>query len=138
MKATELRIGNYINTINRGGEVHLPDDTVFTIQKLGSKCELCIIDKKPWEEINLPEIFYYDLSPIPLTEEWLLKFGFNLLGNTISHACFGDNPITHDYMIKLIKTDKEWFYKNSYHEIKYVHQLQNLYFALTGEELKTS
>ena len=28
------------------------------------------------------------------------------------------------------------FYINGYHEIKYVHQLQNLYFALTGEELE--
>ena len=32
-------------------------------------------------------------------------------------------------------TLKECFYKNGYFIIKYVHQLQNLYFALTGEEL---
>ena len=62
-----------------------------------------------------------NIKPIPLTEEWLVKFGFK-------------------------KGVKGWFktldknYKFNlylYHDSKYksVHQLQNLYFALTNEEL---
>ena len=132
MKNTELRIGNYINTINRGSEVHLPDDIVFIIQKLGSKCELCRIDKKPWEEIKLPEIPYYDLSPIPLTEEWLLKFGFEW---KIQHQGFYNGRFKID---EKYKEGYRLYFGGEKIDVKHVHQLQNLYFALTGEELKTT
>lgn len=74
-------------------------------------------------------------EPIQLTEEWLLKFGFdfyqnigarkfmnfgNLIIETNAHK---DIPVYYTEQRELICI------------IKYVHQLQNLYFALTGEEL---
>lgn len=74
-------------------------------------------------------------SEIPLTEEWLIKFGFEK-----------DNE--YKYFVKEIKTYKEFILdfstqSNSWFlcdtdvdtDIKYVHQLQNLYFALTNKEL---
>ena len=73
-------------------------------------------------------------QPIPLTEEWLLKFGFEeksksknfYLGNFRFHI---SKPANYDGFIFCdgydVITDR----------IKYVHQLQNLYFALIGEEL---
>ena len=30
----------------------------------------------------------------------------------------------------------KWYYSPKFNKIKYVHQLQNLYFTLTGEELQ--
>lgn len=79
-------------------------------------------------------------TPIPLTEEWLLKFGFednsyarfykyvdNEFYITVSfkdyaHTQLSEHPVeVNDYSLPL--------------DCKYVHQLQNLYFALTGEEL---
>lgn len=72
------------------------------------------------------------VDPIPLTEEWLLKFWMND-GAVIS--------IADEDFIHWTKDDGVFLYGSSYStpvyldNIKYVHQLQNLYFALTGEEL---
>ncbi len=69
-----------------------------------------------------------DITPIELNEEWLVKFGakkldykqYNLNGLIIQKKKNG-------YMT--------WVNNNLPVEIKHVHRLQNLYFALTGEEL---
>ena len=107
----ELRIGNYVEY---NGE----------IIKLDGSLLCCYIQN----ELEFP------LNPIPLTEEILLKFGFEeksksknfYLGNFRFHI---SKPANYDGFIFCdgydVITDK----------IKYVHQLQNLYFALTGEEL---
>ena len=74
-------------------------------------------------------------EPIQLTEEWLIKFGLN---KTVDHP--GRKLYEHDDIIPLWFSDKRVitdFYASRVRirECKYVHQLQNLYFALTGEEL---
>lgn len=79
-----------------------------------------------------------DVKPIPLTEEWLLKMGFEKLttkkpsgykssiyaygGSASLCVCFDDGRLSVDF----------W----QGNEKKYVHELQNFIFALTGEELK--
>jgi hypothetical protein len=72
-----------------------------------------------------------EIEPIPLTEEWLLKFGFHL----DSYKNFELNNININRLnFKLtIFEDDDWY--DIPIKTKYVHQLQNLYFALTGEEL---
>jgi hypothetical protein len=70
---------------------------------------------------------HHQYNPIPLTDEWFDKFGFK--GNELTAAHnrlvrFGDH-IGISGMLGVVKPV----------ECKYVHQLQNLYFALTGEEL---
>ena len=80
------------------------------------------------------------LRPIPLTEEWLVKFGW---GKSDEHElCDNSNEIVfvYDWHFKRleIQIDTEHVgveYKLDH--IKHVHQLQNLYFALTDEELTT-
>lgn len=80
------------------------------------------------------------LEPIPLTEEWLVKMGFEkridrIIGNVYT---YGINKRTDDFMLSIQQTDvnkNDFFYRNSFHRINYLHQLQNLYFALTVEEL---
>ncbi|MDQ7949536.1 MAG: hypothetical protein AAGB30_11035 [Pedobacter sp.] len=79
------------------------------------------------------------VRPIPLTLEWLVRFGFNKkLGlaqgievhvlEKLTIAKMGDRYIpaflNHNDEISLIGS-----------EVKFVHQLQNLYIALTGDEL---
>ena len=114
MKANELRIGNYITF-----------DTV---------------DKPSYFEINL--FNYLDrLKPIQLTEEWLLKAGFKYKKyhpTTIGSAyVFGSGLYVLNNGFSLVfQTDKKSFYfEFSDRYIKYVHELQNIYFALTGVEL---
>lgn len=83
-----------------------------------------------------------DIKPIPLTEEWLLKFGFEKKGSLF--VLEFDKKIMAISMI-----DKSYgLYNNQYcfqignsynagkHRIMYVHQLQNIYFALTNKELE--
>lgn len=68
-----------------------------------------------------------DITPMKLTEEWLKKLGFK--------------PFQKDWSIKglIIHSRKRGFIvRKSIPQIQYVHQLQNLYFALTGIELQLS
>jgi len=66
-------------------------------------------------------------KPILITEEWLLKFGFE---NDDDQRYFKNG-------IYLILYDEGCTILHNQIHINYfyVHQLQNLYFALTGKEL---
>ena len=99
-----------------------------------------------WFEINVTAVHILSAAngmffqPIPLTEERLLKFGFKNTDNEIDYSDFVKSHVS----INGCGSDKqEPFsfvlyinYREHKIEIKYVHQLQNLYFALTGEELQ--
>ena len=80
--------------------------------------------------------FYVDYDPIELNEDWLLKFGFIESNNTEFHTYDKDKLSIH---LKSKQYANGRTYFNSWciieKQIKHVHQLQNLYFALTGEEL---
>lgn len=86
------------------------------------------------------------ISPILLTEEWLLKFGFELSDNDLYSLGFIQNLLCFPFWFRIEKSlecNLEIVNKcddeiTSIHiiNIKYVHQLQNLYFAITGYELE--
>lgn len=116
MKATELRIGNYLN----GKQGHV------IITEIRTNNSVKILDNT--------SSFYVGtcLQPIPLTEEWLLKFGFKQISERvyIKNYHYGyEFGITNIFIIK----NDNYFMR--YKHIQHVHELQNLYFALTGEEL---
>lgn len=74
-----------------------------------------------------------DVYGIPLTEEWLVKFGFEKREDD-----FYKYPLCIDFIysnLSVLIYDGRNYFVDSHDKIKYVHQLQNLYFALTGEEL---
>lgn len=66
-----------------------------------------------------------DIEPIPLTEEWLVKLGFEKI-------LWDDFTFFRNKGLD-IEIHNGGFYANR--KIENVHTLQNLYFALTGEEL---
>jgi hypothetical protein len=68
-----------------------------------------------------------DFEPILLTEEWLERFGFEEVDKKL---------FIHQLLPLSIKKSIGFYMTNVTNEINSVHQLQNLYFALTGEELK--
>jgi hypothetical protein len=75
-----------------------------------------------------------ECQPIPLTEEWLVKFGFqndddDWLIDIDDRNCIHINLKKKRTLLE--SYDGLLTVKN----IEYVHFLQNLYFALTGEEL---
>lgn len=122
IKVNELRVGNYVSDIHAGVLFY------SSVVKLDySKCYYGGFNSS-----------YSDLIPIPLTEEWLLKFGFIEI-NEFSIAktyCLVIDGIIKYKIHKGIDLDY-FVMPNEYNPIKfkYVHQLQNLHFALTGQEL---
>lgn len=114
IKANELRIGNWVFQENR--HVQLNEDDL---------------------EVLFAARNYEDYNPIQLTPEILEKCGFKMdSGADFTHTDSG---------LKLFSGHHEFNYWGSTHNakdfdtsIKYLHQLQNLYFALTGEELKVT
>ena len=106
MKSTELRIGNLVRD--------------FT-----DHCNINILA----EDLTNTKNF----QPIPLTEDWLLKFGFEKEFDYWCHSA--------EYFEIAETTEGNWCnsingyeYRNG-NNFQHVHQLQNLYHALTGEEL---
>ena len=117
MKANELRIGNLV-------EYKITDDLDERIEWW----EVSEIDSEDLKIIDDDD----DYRPIPLTEEWLKKLGFEL-----KYGCF---LLSTNRGTILIEEDLAQISSVISHDgfmapCKYVHQLQNLYFALTGSEL---
>jgi len=115
MKRTELRVGNLILL------------GLSEILEVRSIHPLCIIVTDANREIHFDSV-----RPIPLTEDWLEKFGFK---NTDAGWSNGTKANLHKtvnggYMLP------SFGHHDFVTELKYVHQLQNLYFALTGKELE--
>lgn len=86
-------------------------------------------------------------SPIPLTEYWLLRMGFSIgygvFKNGLYRDTFGDKvlliekPILYSNHAVLVKIDGgKKLVLTVCETLGYVHQLQNLFFALTGQELE--
>ena len=78
-----------------------------------------------------------EAEPIPLTEEWLIKFGFE---KSIDEYWTIDGSslwwlLSKSKNVGIKLMDNEVFGVMNRYKIEYVHQLQNLYFALTGKEL---
>ena len=117
MKANELRIGNWV--------------MVFPVKNPQQVCDVM------FDSVNTESVFgqhYGEVEPIQLTEEWLLKFGFE---KTMSWTYVKD--LVGNLKLVYYLGEKGWSigFKSysDFPNLKYVHQLQNLYFALTGEEL---
>ena len=83
-------------------------------------------------------VFQYDCKPIELNEEWLVKFGFskhNKEGSTIINYSIVKDDWDY-FTVFAIDIKKGLGFAGCKYKIKYVNQLQNLYFTLTGEELE--
>jgi hypothetical protein len=128
IKATELRVGNIVRTHNKGSKVFIPEMD-FVIQGI------TIFKRVVFGHSYNVTGFERDEKHIvgtPLTELWLLKFGFKHFTESWYEKGFLSISIEHG-----VELNDEY---NSTiklpYEIQYVHQLQNLYFALTGKELE--
>lgn len=116
IQATELRIGNYLRLTASS-----PTETVSAIGQVSGIVKDMVI---MGDGLASP---FRNLEPIPLTEEWLLKAGFEKFGNVY----FGGHKVN----LTITESFETIFNDLLAIKLNYVHQLQNLYFALTGEEL---
>ena len=123
MKANELRIGNWV--LEEHEEIH--GIVSLTIHKFS--------------------IGQINLDPIPLKEDWLLKHGFFIENfdytipisecKVVWLTLIPQDEECTAYSVCVTQTDENEDDQNVFlSDISYVHQVQNLYFALTGNELK--
>jgi hypothetical protein len=139
MKANELRIGNWVYDYDE---------------------ELIIVSGISYGYVyssKLGETTLARIKPIPLTEEWLVKFGlvydgsnffYDYLNNdsineTLSLETTGgiDDLGTIEIGIFSAKFDnwgviEDTMINCTLKHIKYVHQLQNLFYILNGKDLE--
>ena len=138
MKSTELRLGNYFNPIDRSNQVHLPlTGFIFKVLKIGIfDVEAIQFDKHPAQVEKYDFFPTNDTSPILLSEEWLLKLGFERKYNNDKPVWVINHYMFLDFSFHISAKESGFFSFNCFlKELKYVHELQNLYFALTGDEL---
>jgi hypothetical protein len=131
MKASELRIGNLVLS-SSGKEIKVEELRRLSPTSKNKNIGVAYRGGADWCDIN-----YIDL--IPLTEEWLKRFGFELLGAVGKTKIYGNGILEvelnsgDDTFISLNLDGNEAVCFLRY--CNEVHTLQNLHFALTGEEL---
>lgn len=117
IQINELRIGNYVYYNNEHKEVGV-------ITKIITE----IIPQVDYVGINHRNEIHYQskhINAIPLNVTWLKNFGYKKENNDFYNL----GHIVWNYDYNHLVCNKNGI------TLKYVHQLQNLYFALTGKEL---
>jgi len=108
IQETQLRVGNLFRFISTDSIEQVAD-----IRTAGIKTP------------TINNVLITDIEPIPLNEDWLVRFG-------------GENRSLYPYRfgkrIIIIRNNKLFDYASDT-ELKWVHQFQNFIFALTGTEL---
>ena len=134
----ELRFGNYVSFTDPSGETInmivggvMPDEILLWFPpnvSSGDKVEVSNgITIRGWQDG--PEI-----NPIPLTKELLLKCGFEEeFGGIIYYN--RNQGIEFNFSNGWCTASRGEY---DIVDVQYLHQLQNLYFALTGEELEVN
>lgn len=139
MQSKDLRIGNYIQNINSK-----KIERVASINDLGHvKFRETESGMKVVVFANINEYEY-----ISINEEWLFNFGFEFKDLVMSQTKWlvkeQKNQWRKEFRIGKYTHSKHWSFTMecvspptlSLIDLNYVHELQNLYFALTGEELE--
>lgn len=132
MKKEELRIGNWYLSVKFGVPVRC---------ELSDLYELCVKSDGAYNDPPIDEMF----KPIPLTRAWLIELRFYNYGGKdiwkqhVKNIKDKPNKVTINSWKQRDNYPKSCMYLNDFPftKIRYVHELQNIYFALTGEELKT-
>ena len=123
LRGAELRIGNLVN-YQVGTSIFQDKVTAITEKRI---------------VIGNVAIKHDCLRPIPLTEEWLINFGFKeVLGKFVIKATDGYNVCVG------LRNEKWYLYNddcdaecNIICEVESVHRLQNLFFDIWNIELKS-
>ena len=114
MEAKELRIGNYVT--HKHSLIWNPQVNIELLTEIS-------------DETN-------DFLPIPLTEEWFNKFGADKEVYEYDESDYY-LVIRHDKFDIIYESDEIIYccIGGKVFDLKYVHQMQNLYYSLSGEGL---
>ena len=121
MKAQELRIGNLVISAD------------FSIQEVEALTTVCHFKNSGTNRFEV-------IKGIPLTEEWLVRFGFEKRDDIGWDIPFQGHPkhirfIEYKFMSEEPLAQPFLRYDDTHTDIYFVHTLQNLFYAICGEEL---
>lgn len=139
MEAQELRFMNCL--------YHKGTDMLVHVRSIITENDSCVsidlgVNK---EDSHIVDVSLFD--PVPINRTWLEQLGFKLERGDSEYLSLV-LPIPTMYMITLYSTNQNGFSvvwplrkgenKKEHRlcaDVKYIHQLQNLYYSLTGKEL---
>ncbi len=125
----ELRTGNLYATIRNQEIIVTGVDTLNKFVTIGSSNNTDITTK------NESSVIFEDLNPVEITPKTIGQLGLTA-DETMSISIFSDNNVRLMWNGKLnqvvLVDGKDGIIGQ---EIKYLHQLQNIYYFLTGKEL---
>lgn len=131
IKVSDLRIGNIIHYTGKQ-ENEWNDEGDVVVMTIGS-------EKIETEYVHglssfiEPELDGFE--PIPLTEDWLLQLGFSRSLLPFSEGVY-EGPIIDHRVEYNAGSFMYCLWSQHLRNIDHVHQLQNLYHAITGEDLQ--
>lgn len=131
IKPDELMTGNYVFDSSTIYKVALIQTSDYGVYDNGDPDKIIAEDLENDINQHYYEYSYEDLQGIPITEELLVRLGFEHMGDS---SMYYKN-------LQILEAEGGYMYtRDGYHAdgivIKYIHQLQLLYKALTGEQLK--
>lgn len=123
MISTELRLGNLLDF----------EGETCIVREIDSSGVVVLFDNCEEEWIDL-----FQLTPIPLNKEYILDFGFVEDDGEYSLEGLHLEDRREDHYSKNINVEDfgVWLVNSYLKEIKYVHELQNIYSILKNKELK--
>lgn len=126
IQANELRIGNWVTELIK--------NRIVAIDGIESNQDFVWVNYLNGS--GQYKVGINDIEPIPLTPEILEKCGFEITGqtehpNNIWTKYGEESKFELEQIIHFFLYDNKCFGT----QVNYLHQLQNIYFSLTGEEL---
>jgi len=121
ISANELRLGNLVHYKQNDGNI-IEHATI-------------------WEDIMIicgnPGGYNRHHTPIPITPEWLERFGFECVYKSAMHSTYFNKCMSYYFWNKPWNKPNQQYaeFKGEIIHCDFVHQLQNLVHALTGTEL---
>ena len=122
MEATELRLNNFV----------IYEDEIVPVMGMENNYNGLLVKIDSNHVIDCKE-----LEPIALTAEWFSRLGFKEAYRSSTRVRFElSNYCRYDFDLSSNKILQGFLFFGNYIKCNYLHQLQNIYFTLTGEELK--
>lgn len=133
IELSELRIGNYL--LYKGEEVHITSLSMDIDDEYEDQIGFCKLGETSHEHSAWNRSLYPNLEKIPLCKDWVIRLGLHFnYGYEFAKVfnlyidCVDDNCV--------VSLEQYSEGREPLPGIKYVHQLQELFKALIGTELK--
>jgi hypothetical protein len=131
MNKRDLRVGNLVEILTANKKINLPTGQFGTIEEIREEKVKIKLRNESSDVVHVFNRKYDTIRPIKLTHEWMLKLGFEEINGfrykhwnlELSFYFDTNGDLESDYFPIFI------FYK-------YVNEIQNLYYDLTGDEFK--